>query len=326
MQLVKQSTASNVPLKVFLASDHVTAATGKTLTVTLSKDGAAFGAAGASVTEISSGWYKIALTTTDANTLGTLVVRATAALCDDAEVVCLVVADLPGATVSSVTGAVGSVTGAVGSVTAAVTVGTINANVITATSINAAALNGKGDWLLSSSYTAAPTAAAVATTVWQDLTAGADFATANSIGALLKTYTTADTSGTTTLLARLTAGRATNLDNLDAAVSTRSTYAGADTAGTTTLLARLPSALTVTAGKVDVNDKTGFALTSTGLNLVLVDGMTLPVAVQYVAAAAAGKASGAGTGTEVFKGLDGLTTRITATVDASGNRTAITYG
>lgn len=46
----------------------------------------------------------------------------------------------------SVTGAVGSVTGAVGSVTAAVTVGTINTNVITATSIAAAALNGKGDW------------------------------------------------------------------------------------------------------------------------------------------------------------------------------------
>ena len=48
--------------------------------------------------------------------------------------------------IASVSGAVGSVTGAVGSVTAAVTVGTINANVITATSIAAAAMNGKGDW------------------------------------------------------------------------------------------------------------------------------------------------------------------------------------
>lgn len=48
-----------------------------------------------------------------------------------------------------------------------------------------------------------------------------------------------DTAGTTSLLARLTSTRATNLDNLDAGISTRSTYAGADTPGTTTLLGRL---------------------------------------------------------------------------------------
>ena len=50
----------------------------------------------------------------------------------------------------------GSVTGAVGSVTAAVTLPSIPANWITAAGINAAALNGKGDWLLASSYAAAP--------------------------------------------------------------------------------------------------------------------------------------------------------------------------
>jgi hypothetical protein len=71
-----------------------------------------------------------------------------------------------------------------------------------------------------------------------------------------------DSAGVTTLLSRLTSGRAANLDNLDAAVSSRSTYAGADTSGTTTLLGRIASALTITVGKVDVNDKTGFALTS----------------------------------------------------------------
>jgi hypothetical protein len=42
---------------------------------------------------------------------------------------------------------VGSNMGSVASVTAAVTVGAINANVITAASIAASALNGKGDWL-----------------------------------------------------------------------------------------------------------------------------------------------------------------------------------
>lgn len=49
---------------------------------------------------------------------------------------------------------------------------------------------------------------------------------------------------------------------LDAAVSTRSTYAGTDTPGTTTLLTRIAAALTITGGKVDVNDKTEFALTT----------------------------------------------------------------
>lgn len=72
--------------------------------------------------------------------------------------------------------------------------------------------------------------------------------------------TAGDTSGTTTLLGRLTSTRASLLDNLDAAISTRSTYAGGDSSGVTTLLTRLPSALTLTGGKVDINDKTGFSL------------------------------------------------------------------
>lgn len=70
------------------------------------------------------------------------------------------------------------------------------------------------------------------------------------------TYAGADTAGTTTLLARLTAGRATGLDNLDATVSSRSTYAGADTGGTTTLLARL------TAGRATSLDNLDAAVSS----------------------------------------------------------------
>lgn len=51
------------------------------------------------------------------------------------------------------------------------------------------------------------------------------------------------------------------IDNINATISSRSTYAGTDTSGTTTLLSRIASALTITGGKVDVNDKTGFSLT-----------------------------------------------------------------
>lgn len=92
--------------------------------------------------------------------------------------------------VASVTGAVGSVTGNVGgsvaSVTAAVTLPSIPSNWITAGGINAGALNGKGDWLLASSYTTPPTTGQIATGVWQDATAG-DFTTASSIGKALYT-------------------------------------------------------------------------------------------------------------------------------------------
>jgi hypothetical protein len=90
--LFKQSTAKNVMLKAYDSADHVAPATGKTLTVTLSKDGGAFAAAGGSVTEISAGWYKVALNTTDTNTLGDLVIRATASGTDDIERIAQVVA------------------------------------------------------------------------------------------------------------------------------------------------------------------------------------------------------------------------------------------
>ena len=56
-----------------------------------------------------------------------------------------------------------------------------------------------------------------------------------------------------------------------------------------------------------------------------IDGKTMIEAQRIIAAAAAGKISGAGTGTEVAKGLDGSTTRATFTVDSAGNRTAVTY-
>jgi len=62
----------NVALSAFsfymvLASDHVTAATGKTLTGTISKDGGAFAALTNSVVEISNGMYKVDITQAEMN-------------------------------------------------------------------------------------------------------------------------------------------------------------------------------------------------------------------------------------------------------------------
>lgn len=84
----QQSTSRVAMLKVFLSSDHVTAATGKTVAIVLSKNGGAFAnpnAGATNATEVSNGWYKVTLDTTDTNTVGDLVVRGTAASCDDAE-------------------------------------------------------------------------------------------------------------------------------------------------------------------------------------------------------------------------------------------------
>ena len=56
-----------------------------------------------------------------------------------------------------------------------------------------------------------------------------------------------------------------------------------------------------------------------------IDGKSLAAALRYIAAICAGKISGAQTGQETFKGLDGTTTRVVVDVDESGNRTGITY-
>lgn len=88
MRRLAQSTAYTVMLKLFLSSDHVSAATGKTVAIKISKAGGAFAdpnAGASNATEVSNGWYKFALDATDTNTLGDLVVRGTAASCDDSE-------------------------------------------------------------------------------------------------------------------------------------------------------------------------------------------------------------------------------------------------
>ncbi len=53
--------------------------------------------------------------------------------------------------------------------------------------------------------------------------------------------------------------------------------------------------------------------------------MTVRQAMRIMAAVLAGKVSGAGSGLETFKGLDGSTTRVQVTTDAAGNRTNVSY-
>lgn len=80
---VQQSTTA-FPLVFLLISstDHITGLTGATVTVTLSKSGAAFASPSGAVTEIGNGWYKVAGNATDTATLGPLALHATASGAD----------------------------------------------------------------------------------------------------------------------------------------------------------------------------------------------------------------------------------------------------
>lgn len=103
----------------------------------------------------------------------------------------------------------------------------------------------------------------------------------------------------------------------------------------------LPTTLAAIAAKTDnlpaspAAVGSAMALTSAERNSVAtalldlanaIDGKTLRQAMRYVSAVAAGVLpSGAGSGTETFKGLDGATDRVRVSVDNDGNRTSVEY-
>lgn len=94
MERIPQSVIKRVALAAYSSTDHVTAATGKTIAVTISKNGAAFGnpSGGATnATEIASGWYYVDLSTTDTGTTGPLIVLGTAATVDPVQIAFAVV-------------------------------------------------------------------------------------------------------------------------------------------------------------------------------------------------------------------------------------------
>jgi hypothetical protein len=231
---IPQTVAIRVPLKAYLSSDHVSNAAGKTIAMVISKNGAAFGnpSAGAiNATEIGSGWYYVDLSTADANALGPLIVRGTAAGVDDVETVYQVV-DANSMGAAYLDAAVSS-----RNATTPPTVAQIRVE-MDSNSVKLANL----DATVSSRSTYAGADTAGTTTLLSRLTAqrATNLDNLDATVSSRSTYAGLDTPGTTTLLTRLTPARAANLDNLDVAVSTRSTYSGADSPGTATLLSRIP--------------------------------------------------------------------------------------
>lgn len=79
------STDYPIPFLMVSSGDHVTAQTGLSPTVLLSKNGAAFAACAGAVSEIGYGWYALAGNATDRNTLGELLIHASAAGADPSD-------------------------------------------------------------------------------------------------------------------------------------------------------------------------------------------------------------------------------------------------
>lgn len=97
MRSLKQSTSRKILVVMIDSTDHVTGKTGLTLTVTISKNGAALAAPSAgTVVERTFGGYEITFDTTDTDTLGDLWIHISATGADPVDVVLQVVLDLPG--------------------------------------------------------------------------------------------------------------------------------------------------------------------------------------------------------------------------------------
>jgi hypothetical protein len=76
----RQVSSLSYPMTFFMydSLDHINGKTGLTPTVALSKNGGAFGPSAGAVSEIGNGWYALAPNTTDRDTLGDLLLHATA--------------------------------------------------------------------------------------------------------------------------------------------------------------------------------------------------------------------------------------------------------
>ncbi len=77
------------------SADHIAGKTGLAPTVTIAKNGGAFGSAAGAVTELGSGWYCLEANATDRNTLGGLAIHAAATGADPTDIYYSIVAYNP---------------------------------------------------------------------------------------------------------------------------------------------------------------------------------------------------------------------------------------
>lgn len=290
---IPQSVSKLVVFRAYLASDGATPATGKTIAITISKNGAtSFSnpAAGATnATEMASGFYKFTLGTGDIDTQGPLAWRGAEGTIHDAGDVYSVVsaknagftgipdvaAEAPGGLYTRGTGA-----------------GQINQAANGQIDVNEVAISGDS--------TAADNAES--------------FFDGTGYGDVLQRTTIATLASQTSFT--LTAGSADNDAYNDCTIVIQDASTAAQKAiGIVKDYTGSTKTVTLLA------DPGVFTMATTDIVTILApDFLT-----RYIAAICHGVVTGAGTETEVFKGIDG-TTRATVAVDASGNRSSVTYG
>ncbi len=113
MEPLKQSTARNVMVLMVDSSDGKTGKTGLTLTITASKDGAAFATITPTVTERGNGWYNLALTSSHTDTLGDLSFHITGSGADACDFKLPVELDRTGVDTGGTTTLLGRITSAI---------------------------------------------------------------------------------------------------------------------------------------------------------------------------------------------------------------------
>jgi len=296
---IKQSSTA-YPL-VFLmvdSSDHITAKTGLSPTVTLSKAGASFASPSGSVSEIGSGWYKVAGNATDSGTLGPLVLHATGTGADPVDVIYRVVAhDVQDAVHLGLSCLPNVASGSAGAIP---TTGT-GSNQINVS-------GGRAD---------------ANVTYWS----GSAVASPDTAGYPKVTHKSGTGTGELSLSSGVVQSDIAKCGGSAVAAGAIPNVAAGSTGGL----------ILIGTGTRDINPNAGgVVITSTGRDDIadsildrsngIETGITPRQMLRAIGSMLAGIISGGGTGTEVFKAVNNSgTTRLTITVDSSGNRSSITY-
>jgi len=330
---IKQSqTAQPLEFLMVDSTDHVTAKTGLTPTVTLSKNGGAFASPAGAVTEIGNGWYKVAGNATDANTLGPLLLHATGTGADPADgrfdVVAYDPQDAAALGLSRVDAAISTRStyagGAVASVTAAVTVGTNNDKTgyaLTAGERTAIANEVEAQIIDDTDservLQAIVDKIAAANPSLDDLTLGA-------IASAVRTELTVElTRIDAAITSRLASVGYTAPDNASiAAVKLKTDNLppdpadASDIAGAFATVAAAIGALSIPTTEQNATDLLDLA---DGVET----GTTLRQALRISLSVLAGKLLGAETNTPAFRDINDTKDRVTATTDVNGNRLTV---
>ena len=301
MNLLKlNDTSKIIPVFMADATNPVAGKAGLTVTVQLAKNGAAFANAAGTVSELGAGNYYLTPASNDTGTLGPLNVKATAAGALDFNTVKQVVAFDPYAAsnlgLTNLDAQVSTRSTYAGGDTSGTT------TLLSRVSANAALASQIPSHFTNATFSADGVFAAAALAAAPTGGGGGSGATLAQIQSEL------DTRGLTSSLT------STISTNLNATVSSRSTFAGGAVASVTA---------PVTVGTN--NDKSGYVLAAAGLDSIPVEtGINVRQSLSPILAACAGIVAGAGTGTVTLNSAGSSNTaRIAATVDSSGNRTAV---